>query len=1248
MNFSDKVKFVRNKLGLSQTDLAAHLGSSYAMINRWEGGLVQPSKSKIQMFEKFCAEKGIIFPEKDLITGGVRLINQAQIKAWIGENSIKVQTLIPELIDKLLAESGVAADEKITLLDDSTNSPGPDARTKVDRYIPFVPKGDTIWEIGSTVSMDNAANKFNEDICKYKYNKIVKRKTNFVFVCPAKIPLREKLENKYKEEWKSVHVIDGIILEKWLEICPTTSMWLLGIMHKIKLNCETIDQAWGKIESLTEPKITKSLFLFEREEEKNKLLQLIKEGVNANVYAPTIFEANSFAVSSLSDNELSNRAIVINDLDTFNLFTNNYTNKIFILNFEIDQLYLDRKNTYILLYSDTYHFINDKKDLLLRNRPNYKILSILENDMHVEKNKIESLRVNNNLKFIIEELKSEQFISDGRIVPDDKIIKLAPLLFVGRININSEKELNILNVFLDNENTDSYCYFLKSYSKEKESLVVEKDGFYSILEKEYIWNKQYYVLNVLFNKFIEQVRYIFGLSKCFGKSLTGREKFQLDIGGKICEELLNSLILFSIYKSDLKHELNKFVDDLFSLFKKNNRYHDLSKLLLSLSQISQHAFIENIKLMIEDNSIDLFFDNNEIKYQDDYCSLLVSLETLCQYEESVYDALKILWSLSSKPYKYYFSNSPENSLKSLLHWSNERTCLTLAKKTNYIKKVISDSVDSRQIDLILSSLFLDHYFVNSVGLLKKPHNIIEKKTNEEAIEFINEIILFIIDNKKISIESFLDVWRHYRCLELNTILALNNYAKTNYRVDTDEGKKIYNHFIEFRYDLYRFEKPELNTIIDLVNTLIKHFKPTDYFESNIIYFLNTGLNRCPNVEFVSISYEDEENKVLKFRKKLVNDFIQIYGLNETIIKLISIVPDEKYQAGYLEELFVSEDSIRALFETCLKYNKLFLLSLIIDNNIIISEKIILSMNDKELNQVLPALSSVYKFPLSEKILRNEHNIKKVFENRITMGTNCCFEMDYFRIFNPIRYLEMNYYRNKENIDKNAFLDVLLNLEEKYITTNTHFIKELINWLDETLDDERIFQIEKKYENLYSYDGFPEKYKNYYFLNPRSLISRILDEKDPMVFRLHFWFSLPANFFLYEEALNNFANEFVKTSKYDKEHSDFLLGALGNILGRSADITQETSEAIYVRNILEKLSNKVVNLNYCTGIENTRGLRTVGDGSDRFAAARRLDSLANEINITYQESSKIIRMLAESYRQEGKMDEMHYLKREKLI
>ena len=75
-------------------------------------------------------------------------------------------------------------------------------------------------------------------------------------------------------------------------------------MQKSKLNCETIDQAWEKIKSLTDPEITKSLFLFEREEEKNKLLQLVKEGVNVNVYAPTIFEANSFVVSSLSDTEL--------------------------------------------------------------------------------------------------------------------------------------------------------------------------------------------------------------------------------------------------------------------------------------------------------------------------------------------------------------------------------------------------------------------------------------------------------------------------------------------------------------------------------------------------------------------------------------------------------------------------------------------------------------------------------------------------------------------------------------------------------------------------------------------------------------------------------------------------------------------------------------------------------------------------------------------------------------------------------
>ena len=61
MSFSEKVKYVREKLELSQEDLAHELGVSFATINRWENGSYNPSRLAKKAFEDFCANKNIKF-----------------------------------------------------------------------------------------------------------------------------------------------------------------------------------------------------------------------------------------------------------------------------------------------------------------------------------------------------------------------------------------------------------------------------------------------------------------------------------------------------------------------------------------------------------------------------------------------------------------------------------------------------------------------------------------------------------------------------------------------------------------------------------------------------------------------------------------------------------------------------------------------------------------------------------------------------------------------------------------------------------------------------------------------------------------------------------------------------------------------------------------------------------------------------------------------------------------------------------
>ena len=59
MEFSRTVKIVREKLGMSQEDLAHAFNVSFATINRWENGKTHPNKLTENVFFDFCQRQGI-------------------------------------------------------------------------------------------------------------------------------------------------------------------------------------------------------------------------------------------------------------------------------------------------------------------------------------------------------------------------------------------------------------------------------------------------------------------------------------------------------------------------------------------------------------------------------------------------------------------------------------------------------------------------------------------------------------------------------------------------------------------------------------------------------------------------------------------------------------------------------------------------------------------------------------------------------------------------------------------------------------------------------------------------------------------------------------------------------------------------------------------------------------------------------------------------------------------------------------
>lgn len=64
MTFAEKLKYVREKLFLSQEALAKELGVSFATVNRWENGKHDPGYPAKKTFHLYCEKNHIFFEEK--------------------------------------------------------------------------------------------------------------------------------------------------------------------------------------------------------------------------------------------------------------------------------------------------------------------------------------------------------------------------------------------------------------------------------------------------------------------------------------------------------------------------------------------------------------------------------------------------------------------------------------------------------------------------------------------------------------------------------------------------------------------------------------------------------------------------------------------------------------------------------------------------------------------------------------------------------------------------------------------------------------------------------------------------------------------------------------------------------------------------------------------------------------------------------------------------------------------------------
>lgn len=186
-------------------------------------------------------------------------IKAFQINRWADQ--IGARELLPVLLRKLVHSAGT----EFRYVDfpgyDNSQRTGPDGLVDAGAATPWIPEGRSFWEFGT--SQDPKAKAERDYIARSASVAPDEReRSTWVFVTPRNWPGKvefAKLKNA-SGDWKAVRALDASDLEQWLEQSIPAQVWFAEQMLLNADGCETLDGAWHKWSSASEPALLPQIF----------------------------------------------------------------------------------------------------------------------------------------------------------------------------------------------------------------------------------------------------------------------------------------------------------------------------------------------------------------------------------------------------------------------------------------------------------------------------------------------------------------------------------------------------------------------------------------------------------------------------------------------------------------------------------------------------------------------------------------------------------------------------------------------------------------------------------------------------------------------------------------------------------------------------------------------------------------------------------------------------------------------------
>ncbi|MCY4072009.1 MAG: hypothetical protein OXG60_11995 [Chloroflexi bacterium] len=279
-------------------------------------------------------------------------VHENQLDAWVNANERKAQETIPTLMNRLISATCPHASFRRFPAGDSIGQQGIDGFLS-DRvgFPPFVPSGDSFWEIGTGLRTSKATEDYNKRTDETPIE--TREKTTFVYLSPRSGSKGSRFTKKKggqiawvdemnkRGDWKRVEYVDATVLIDWIVEFPAVGKWLAKELHVVSTpHLETVDERWQVLQSLGAPhSLTPCLFLANRDNAIQKLKEVIAEDTNElrilTRFPSQLVDFVCAYIASLEKVEgerIASKALVVSSLDTWSIICEAYrkTNLILI------------------------------------------------------------------------------------------------------------------------------------------------------------------------------------------------------------------------------------------------------------------------------------------------------------------------------------------------------------------------------------------------------------------------------------------------------------------------------------------------------------------------------------------------------------------------------------------------------------------------------------------------------------------------------------------------------------------------------------------------------------------------------------------------------------------------------------------------------------------------------------------------------------------------------------------------------